>query len=76
MLYVLEKKVHPPVPARLLFLHFLGDQFPDARPCPATEGDWRELIEARRLTLGLPRGDGLTGRIHEIFLLVLQVVAI
>ena len=55
-------------PARLLELLFVGEQFPDRRPCPHSESDWRKLLEARRLTLGLPEHHSLTSRIHEVFL--------
>jgi hypothetical protein len=56
------------IPARLLFIHFCGDSFPDGRPCPATRRDWEPLIEARRLTLGLPVRHALADRVHEVFL--------
>jgi hypothetical protein len=41
------------VPATLVELFFVNDVFPDNTPCPACEADWRPLIDARRLTLGL-----------------------
>ena len=56
------------VPARLVFLYFTGDRFPDGRPCPATIERWNELINARRLTLGLEHEHALTDRVHTIFL--------
>jgi len=55
------------VPARLLHVHFVGDCFPDGRDCPATVERWRELVEARRITLGLPESHRLTERTHEAF---------
>jgi hypothetical protein len=76
ILYFLAKEIDPPVAARLVFVHFLGDQFPDARPCPATEGEWLSLIEARRLTLGLPHCHAVSGRVHEVFLPALQMVGV
>jgi hypothetical protein len=42
-------------PASLVEVFFIGDRFPDGRACPETHADWQPLLEARRLTLGLPR---------------------
>lgn len=58
------------VRARLVFIHFCGDVFPDGRPCPTTEQEWAPLLEARRLTLGLPVSHALSDRVHEVFLKV------
>lgn len=58
------------IPTRLFHVYFLGDRFPDGRECPSTEAEWQRLIEARRLTLGLPKNHALTPRSHEIFLTV------
>ncbi|MFY9674547.1 MAG: hypothetical protein WAK13_08830 [Terriglobales bacterium] len=59
------------VPARLIFIYFTGDCFPDKRRCPETESEWHGLIEACHLTLGLPERHRLSDRIHEVFLPVL-----
>ena len=40
--------------AVLIDLLFFGDRFPDNRPAPRTAADWEQLLDARRLTLGLP----------------------
>lgn len=56
------------VPARLLHIYITGDVFPDGTPCPASESDWLTLIEARRLTLGLPKLHALSDRCHQAFL--------
>jgi hypothetical protein len=40
--------------ARLVFVSFIADRFPDDTPCPSSEEEWLALIDARRLTLGLP----------------------
>jgi hypothetical protein len=56
------------VAAHLVLVYFTGDQFPDGRPCPATEREWEGLIEARRLTLGLPELHELTPYEHHVFL--------
>jgi hypothetical protein len=58
------------VPAQLLHVYFLGDCFPDGRECPCNEAEWQRLIEARRLTLGLPEHHALSERTHEVFLTV------
>jgi hypothetical protein len=42
------------VQAKLVEVFFVGDRFPDGRECPATAAAWQPLLEARRLTLGLP----------------------
>jgi hypothetical protein len=60
------------VPAHLIFVYFTGDCFPDRRRCPETEAEWRKLIEACHLTLGLPKRHRLSDRIHEIFLRALR----
>jgi hypothetical protein len=49
------------VAARLVNIHFRGDTFPDGTPCPRTKKAWESLIEARRLTMGLPRRHRLSG---------------
>lgn len=59
------------VPAHLILVYFTGDRFPDGRRCPETETEWRRLIEACHLTLGLPERHGLSDRVHEVFLPVL-----
>lgn len=64
------------VAARLIFIHFLGDVFPDGCPCPATQAEWESLIEARRLTLGLPRQHHLSEIVHDVFLSVPTVAAV
>jgi hypothetical protein len=56
------------VPARLLHIYFTGDCFPDGRECPASPEDWRRLIEARDITLGLLEEHPLSSRCHELFL--------
>ena len=55
------------LPARLLNVYFMGDRFPDGRACPADESEWRPLIEARRITLGLPRRHSLSDRVYDVF---------
>lgn len=66
-LAVLHFLTEASVPARLLHLYFIGDCFPDGRECPSTIERWRELIEARRITMGLPQSHCLSDRTHEAF---------
>ncbi len=53
--------------ARLVEVLFVGDRFPDGRECPAGAAAWQPMLEARRLTLGLPV-DGLNGFVTHVFL--------
>jgi hypothetical protein len=55
------------IDARLVFIYFVGDRFPDGTPCPESERKWRRLIEARRLTLGLPTRHRLSPFEYDIF---------
>jgi hypothetical protein len=63
------------VPARLLHVYFTGDRFRDERECPADAAAWAPLIEARRLTLGLPHKHPLSEHLHEAFIPSLPPVA-
>jgi len=56
------------VGARLVFVYFLADRFPDSTPCPSSRAEWLALIEARRLTLGLPQQHRLAPFEHHVFL--------
>ena len=56
------------IDAHLVFIYFTGDQFPDDTPCPQTATEWERLIEARRLTLGIPDNHALSAYDHHIFL--------
>jgi hypothetical protein len=58
------------VDARLVFVYFIGDRFPDGTECPASVAAWKRLIEARRLTLGLPRKHDLSRYVHDVFIAV------
>lgn len=65
-LYFLTERVRQP--ARLVFLYFVGDDMGDGRPCPATEAEWRELIQACHRTLGLREDHELHDRVFDVFL--------
>lgn len=56
------------VSARLVFVYFTNDCFPDGRPCPVDAARWSELFRARALTLGLPSDHLLSTYTHHLFL--------
>jgi hypothetical protein len=60
------------VAARFVDVFITGDTFPDQCPCPQSHRDWEDLIEARRLTLGLPVQHPLSERISQLFLPALR----
>jgi hypothetical protein len=64
-LYFLNKHK---IPARLVFVYFTNDCFPDRRPCPADAARWSELFRARELTLGLLSNHPLSAQTHHVFL--------
>ena len=65
-LYFLQIKMKEP--ARLVFLYFGGDAFPDQRPCPEGRREWEPLLSACHQTLGLPEEHALSARVHDVFL--------
>ena len=54
--------------ARLIFLYFTGDEFPDARVCPTSRAEWLPYIEEAHRALGLPPVHGLSGVVMDVFL--------
>ena len=69
MLAFLEKHG---IPASLVEIFFCGERFPDGRMCPASAEEWQPLLEARRLTLGLPAA-GMESAVTHVFLPALQL---
>ncbi len=55
------------VPARLLFVYFVGDRPRDGAQCPQTEGEWKAALAEQASWLGLERRHALSDRIHSIF---------
>ena len=55
------------VPARLLFVYFLGDRSP-GRECPRTIDEWEPAIKAQWAHLGLRPDHRLANQVHELFL--------
>jgi hypothetical protein len=58
------------VEARLVFVYFFADRFPDDTPCPQTEEEWNPMFQARRLTLGLPQRHELSPYESHVFVRV------
>lgn len=54
-----------------VFIYFYGETFPDGTECPDSPARWHDLIEARRLTLGLPREHALSPFERDVFLPVI-----
>lgn len=63
------------VSARLLFIYFLGDQWPEGKNskgqpvnCPKTRDEWEPALKNMYDHLGLGRSNGLEERVHRLFL--------
>ncbi len=61
------------IPARLVFVYFIGDRFPDGRPCPQSKDEWDPLIQRCHEALGLSPGYPLVERVHDVFIPALRV---
>jgi hypothetical protein len=66
-LYFLNEVVKQP--ARLVFIHFTGDAFPDGSRCPKSQAEWEPLLATAKQVLGLPAN---LDRVHHVFLEVLR----
>jgi hypothetical protein len=69
MLHFLMKVCDPPIPARLLFIYFLGDQH-DGAICPQTTAEWEPAIKAVENRLGIDPHSQLYQRVHRMYLTV------
>jgi hypothetical protein len=57
------------ISARLVFIYFLGDQWPNERDiCPETEEEWRPELKRMYRHLGLEGRSKLEDRVHDLFL--------
>ena len=58
------------IPARLLFLYFVGDRFPSARAaaCPGTADGWLAALEAMDRHTGWSAANPLASHVHRLFL--------
>ena len=72
-LYFLMEKYQPALPARLLFIYFLGDKHKN-QECPRTKDEWQPSIEEMESELGIDRGCPLYTRVHHLFLTVTPIV--
>ncbi len=55
------------VPARLLNIYFVGDQF-EGRVCPASPVEWEDTLEGMAEHLAMPANHKLSDRMHTLFL--------
>ena len=53
--------------ARLIFLYFTGDVFPDGRLCPTSQTEWLPHIGEAHRALGLPPTHGLSELLMDVF---------
>jgi hypothetical protein len=63
------------ISSRLIFIYFLGDQWPDDSPdnrerviCPKTKADWEPHLREMYSHLGLKGASKLEPRVHSLFL--------
>jgi len=56
------------VPARLLYIYFVGDRGDPRRTCPYDEEGWQDALRAQEEHVGLPTGHKLEARMHKLFL--------
>ena len=60
-------------PAHLLFIYFTGDwQGASERKCPKTQAGWNRALEKLDRHIMLPRDHPLSGRVHKLFLEVVE----
>jgi hypothetical protein len=69
MLHFLTKVCRPPIPARLLFIYFLGDQH-DGAICPQTKAEWENATKEMEDHLGIDPHSQLYQRVHHLCLTV------
>lgn len=69
---VLRLLVEHGVPARLLYVYFVGDKGDQRRTCPTDMSGWQSALVSLKAQVGLPRGHSLEERLHEAFLHVCQ----
>jgi hypothetical protein len=56
------------VPARLLFIYFVGDKRSDGISCPQNKVEWESALKEQATWLGLKDGHMLSNRIHTLFI--------
>ncbi|MDY6846247.1 MAG: hypothetical protein SVP52_03835, partial [Chloroflexota bacterium] len=66
-LYFLTEECNPPVPARLLFIYFLGDKH-KSQDCPQDSEGWESGLAEMEAVLGIDRDCALYQRVQRMFL--------
>ena len=66
-LHFLRDCAQPPVPARLLFIYFLGDKH-KGQDCPQESEGWASGLAEMEAFLGIDRDCPLYNRVHHMFL--------
>jgi hypothetical protein len=56
------------IPARMLFIYFVGDLVRPDRSSPQSADAWSVALQAQDAHLGLPPTHALSGQIHKLFL--------
>jgi hypothetical protein len=67
VLHFLMNESVPPVPARLLFIYFCGEERRNIE-CPQNEQEWSPAISAMDEWLGVDKNCELTRRLHYLYL--------
>lgn len=67
ILHFLTYECNPPIPARLIYIYFYGDQNPRSF-CPPLDKDWHPFIEEMYGAIGVRKETSLFKRVHHLFL--------
>lgn len=62
----LTNEIHPAQPANLLFIYYINDAFAGAE-CPRSAVEWKELLRAKHVELGIPENHLLSKRVFYLF---------
>jgi hypothetical protein len=65
-LYFLAEECQPAVPARLLFIYFLGDKH-KGQDCPQSREEWEPVLNVMEDALGIDRETPLYEQVHHLF---------
>jgi hypothetical protein len=66
-LHFLRNAAQQPVPARLLFIYFIGDKH-NNQDCPRSRDDWMPAVNAMEAVLGIDHDSPLYARVHHMYL--------
>ena len=55
------------IAARLVFLYFCGDKWPEPKKCPIDKNGWQEIVKNVHDKLGLKGTSMLEKRVHEVY---------